>query len=249
VIRNVLAGGALVLSLALAGCGGEQQQQQPGAEAPAGGQQGAAGEAPGGDWTQVVTQTPEGGFKMGNPNAPVQLVEYASMTCPACANFAEQSRDELKDRYVRTGQVSFEFRNFVLNPLDLAATMLVRCQGAGPFFRLTEQLFAEQRQWAANITPEEGQRISQIQSVPQQLQALAQAAELDQFFRRRGMPEARVESCLADQQELERITQIASVAVNEHNVQGTPTFLLNGETMRVSDWPSVERELQQRLGR
>ena len=67
----------------------------------------------GGDWTKMVTQTPEGGFLMGNPQADVKLIEYGSMTCPHCAEFAEKDAPALIDKYVKSGRVSFEYRNFV----------------------------------------------------------------------------------------------------------------------------------------
>src|SRR3546814_16038437 len=101
----------------------------------------------GGDWTQFVSATPEGGFVMGNPDAPVKLVEYASMTCPHCAAFSREASETIKNEYVKSGQVSFEFRNFVLNGIDMAASLLTRCQGPGPYFQLTGQVFAEQDKW------------------------------------------------------------------------------------------------------
>ena len=94
----------------------------------------------GGDWTQVVTETAEGGYRMGNPNAPVKLVEYASITCPHCGEFAEAGADELENVYVRSGQVSWEYRPFMIFPSDPGLLMLLRCQGPTPFFRLIHQL-------------------------------------------------------------------------------------------------------------
>ena len=77
----------------------------------------------GGDWTKVVTQSPAGGFMMGNPNAAVKLVEYASMTCPHCAQFHNVTLPELKTKYIDTGKVRFIFREFPLDPLAAAETV------------------------------------------------------------------------------------------------------------------------------
>ena len=67
---------------------------------------------------------------MGNPNAEVKLVEFGSMTCPHCAEFDEQGGKPLIDNYVKNGQVSFEFRNFVRDPFDMTASLIARCGGA-----------------------------------------------------------------------------------------------------------------------
>ena len=61
------------------------------------------------DWTTVVAATPEGGFRMGNPNAPVKLVEFASLTCPHCQEFHEAGQPTIKDKYVATGKISYEY--------------------------------------------------------------------------------------------------------------------------------------------
>ena len=252
-MKAYLSGGSLALALLLAGCGDGAEENAAGNTA-AGGETAAPlqqVEAPNGDWTQVVTQTEEGGFLMGNPNAPVKLVEYASMTCPHCATFSQQGSEELKNKYVKSGQVSFEFRNFVLNPVDLAATMLVRCQGTGPYFRLTEQLFADQQGWTAgfqNIDEAESQRISALPR-EQQMAALSKAGGLDAFFRQRGVPEQKINSCLADQQAVQRLVEMNEVAVKEHNIQGTPSFLINGELVQTAaDWKSLEPQLKDAIG-
>ena len=71
------------------------------------------------DWTKTVTVTPDGGYRMGNPAAPVKLVEYGSLTCGACGRFAQEGVPQLVSKYVRTGRVSFEFRNYVRDPADI----------------------------------------------------------------------------------------------------------------------------------
>src|SRR5687768_7876747 len=93
-----------------------------------------------GDWSQTVTQTQEGGYLMGNPDAPVKLIEYASLTCPHCKSFAEEATASLRDTYVRSGQVSWEFRNFLLGAPDVALSMLSRCQPPAAFFRTIDQV-------------------------------------------------------------------------------------------------------------
>ena len=95
-------------------------------------------------WSEVVAKTPEGGTRMGNPDAPIKLVEYGSMTCSHCAQFSEQASAGLRDEFVSSGRVSYEFRNFVRDPIDLTVAMLARCGSPESFFPLTEQAFAYQ---------------------------------------------------------------------------------------------------------
>ena len=249
-MKALISGGSLALALLLAGCGEGGDAGNGTATSTANNQPLKQVEAPNGDWTQTVATTAEGGFVMGNPNAPVKLVEYASLTCPHCATFSGQATERLKNEYVKSGQVSYEFRNFVLNPIDLAATMLVRCQGTAPFFRLTEQLFEQQQQWTAgfsDIPPAEQQR---VQGLPreQQVAAMAKAGGLDQFFRQRGMPEQRINACLGDQQELQAIVQRNEAAINQYKVEVTPTFFINGEKLDGGTWADVEPQLREAIG-
>ena len=104
-----------------------------------------------GDWSTIVSQTPEGGFLMGNPNAKVKLVEYGSLTCPHCAEFEEKGGKALVDNYVKKGLVSFEFRNFVRDPYDITAALIARCGGPASFFGLTRAFYADQKDWIGKI--------------------------------------------------------------------------------------------------
>jgi len=250
-MKAFLGAASLSLALLLAGCGGES-----GDNAASNGTAAANNaplpqvEAPNGDWTQVVTKTADGGYVMGNPNAPVKLIEYASLTCPACKLFSDTASAELRDEYVKSGQVSWEFRNFVLNPIDLAAAMLVRCQPEGAFFGLVEQLYANQESWAGRFNEVPEAEMQRIQTLPreQQVAALAKAGQLDQFFRQRGMPENRINQCLSDPAHLQ-----ATVALNDvgqkNNVQGTPTFFINGEQVEgASQWDALEPKLREAIG-
>jgi protein-disulfide isomerase len=240
---------ALSLTLALAACGGGDAtnlSSATGQTVPL--TQIAAPNN--GDWTEVVSQTAEGGFRMGNPDAPVKLVEYASITCPHCGEFAEQGGPALRDQYVRSGQVSWEYRPYLLFPTDPGVFMLLRCQGAAPFFRLTEQLYADQRNWLGRLQALPAEQLQQIDALPPTARsaALVRAGGLDQFFRQRGMPEARMNSCLADEQNLQQLSQITQRATNEEGVTGTPTFFINGARQEAGNWAQLEPLLRTAIG-
>jgi protein-disulfide isomerase len=229
---------ALAAALALAGCGGGEGDLAAAANEGGPAQMERIAAPDGGDWSEIVEMTPEGGFRMGNPDAPAKLIEFASMTCPACARFSTEAAEPLRE-YVRTGRVSWEFRNFILNAPDAAASQLVRCQPPSAFFRLTDQLFETQQEWTQNVDEQEAQA---LQNVPedQRIPALARAMELDTFFRLRGMPEARFNECLADRAALERLAEMQQQAIQQFNVGGTPTFVVNGQTQQVNTWAELE---------
>lgn len=148
-------------------------------------------------------------MSLGEPGAPVTIVEYASMTCPHCANFHETTFPELKKRYIDTGKVRFIFREFPLDPLAAAAFMLARCAGkddSNRYFALVDTLFAQQDRWA-------------VQKPIPPLQAIAKQA---------GFTEASFEECLANQELLNNIEEVRQRAIDEFKVKSTPTFFING---------------------
>jgi protein-disulfide isomerase len=239
---------AAALALAIAGCGG----------ADSGGGNAAAEQnfkldqvaAPnGGDWSQVVSQTPQGGFLMGNPDAKVKLIEFGSMSCGACGAFSEIGMPPLVDKYVKSGQVSFEFRNFVRDGADMAAALLARCSGESAFFPLTDQLFAAQEEWLGNLqkmSPEQQQQLSALPPA-QSTAVLAEATGLVDFVRVRGIPASRAQACLADQGQVQRLVEMNQTAVREFQVPGTPAFVINNRLVQAGNWAQLEPALQQAL--
>ena len=199
------------------------------------------------DWTQVVEATPEGGFRVGNPNAEVKLVEFASLTCPHCADFHEKGMSTLLNTYVASGKVSYELRNFILNGPDYAATLLARCQGPATFYKLADAFFEQQKSWLepfAKLTEADQQR---LQALPadQQMVGLADAGGLDDFMRTRGMPRAKFQQCLTNQGDIAKLASIRNEAISKYNIPGTPAFVINGELVQdASTWEALEPKLK-----
>lgn len=232
------------LALMLAGCGEEGAVNNQSAAAPVELKQVPA---PNGDWTQMVSETPQGGFLMGNPQAPVKLIEWGSFTCPHCAEFAEKGVPALVSKYVKSGQVSFEFRNLVRDPVDLAAALLARCNGPAAFFPLTDQLFASQEEWFGKVQALSPQQQQQIGTSPQPAVGFAAAAGLDQFARVRGVPAAKAQACLADQAQIQRFVQQNQADSQQYEITGTPNFVINGEKVDAGDWAQLEPAIQAAL--
>ncbi len=248
-MRSVLTLGAAALALALAGCSGSGAGNNAATANSASPIPQIA--APNhGDWAETATLTDRGSYLLGNPNAPVKLVEYASITCPHCAEFTATGGTPLRERYVRSGQVSWEYRPYMIFPTDPGVFLLLHCLGPQPFFRTAEQLYADQPNWVGRIQamPDDQQR--QLQALPplQRSAAMVRAAGLDQFFRQRGLPEARMNACLADNAALEQLQQIGTRGNNEDGVTGTPTFIVNGQKLDTSDWPDLEARLRTAIG-
>ena len=241
-MRLSIGCGMAALALALTGCGdGGGNDAAANSAAPL-----TQIKAPNGDWTQTVAETPEGGFRMGNPDAPVKLVEYGSLTCGHCAEFSEEGSEPLRERYVKSGQLSWEFRPYLLFPSDPGVSMLLKCQGAGPFFRLTDQLYADQRNWASKLQQLSNAEQEQLQAMTPQQRAVAlvRATGIDQFFRQRGMPQSKIDACLADTSALQQLAALTDRG-NREGVTGTPTFFINGSIAEgASSWETLEPRLR-----
>ena len=204
-----------------------------------------------GDWSTVVSATPEGGFVMGNPNAKAKLIEYGSLTCPHCAEFEEKGGAALVDNYVKKGLVSYEFRNFVRDPYDITAALVARCGGAASFFGLTRAFYASQKDWVASIQAADPAKMQALegQSPQAQFKALADIAGFPAFAAMRGVPKAKTEACLADPAAATQLVSMNSDAVSNFNVAGTPTFIINGTTVEnVAVWELLEPKLKEALG-
>jgi protein-disulfide isomerase len=241
--RLIFAAAAAPLALALVACG-DKDADKPG---------GLSGEpiakvAPPASkaWTEVVAKTPEGGMRMGNPDAPIKLVEYGSMTCSHCAEFSEQASAGLRDEFVSSGRVSYEFRNFVRDPIDLTVAMLARCGSPESFFPLTEQAFAYQpammekaqkageATYTAALNQPEGKRY----------QALADLTGLTEFFAARGIAKDQAGMCLVNAAEAQSLAKHTQEQTEQYKIEGTPTFLVNGQSIGSMEWPELRTKLQ-----
>ncbi|HEX6375699.1 MAG TPA: thioredoxin domain-containing protein [Allosphingosinicella sp.] len=205
--------------------------------------------APAADWARTVVVTPEGGFRMGNPNAKVKLVEYGSLTCGHCAAFAQAGMAPLVATYVKTGKVSYEYRNFILNGLDVAATLVARCGGPGRFFPVADKLYATRDQWMGRASALSQAQKDQLSAAPesQRLVRYADAVGLTGLAAQQGIAPAQARRCLADQAALDRLGKMAEAA-GAQGVDGTPTFFLNGANIGVHTWATLEPILRESAG-
>lgn len=237
-MKSMLMAGAAAFAILLAGCDGGTGNQAAPVDNSALKQIPAPNN---GDWTQMVVKTAEGGFRMGNPEAPVKLVEYGSIGCHVCAEFEEAGAPPLRDTYVKSGQVSWEFRPYLLFPTDPGISMLLLCQDENSFFPAVEQLYKDQKNWMGKIQsmPEEQLKSLQTMTPRESAPVIVRAAGIDEFFRVRGMPSAKIDSCLADPAVIEKVAAIKKLG-DEQGVNGTPSFFVNGTFAGVGNWAGLE---------
>ena len=206
----------------------------------------------GGDWTMVVNAMPDGGFMMGNPNAKVKLLEIGSLTCPHCKAFDDEGVPTLVSKYVKSGQVSWEFRNYVRDPFDLAAVLVVRCNGPKTYFPLMRGIYNDQAIWVGKIQATSQEQLQKLSNLPpsQQFVQMASVAGLQDWAAARGVPQAKSNQCLANQSSVNQLVQMTSDAtVQFPDFQGTPTFAINGSQVKdAATWDKLEPELKKALG-
>jgi protein-disulfide isomerase len=148
---------------------------------------------------------------LGKDDAPITIVEYASMTCGHCANFHNTVFPVLKEKYIDTGKVRFIMREFPLDNLAAAASMLARCAGGEKTFPLISVLFARQEEWAF------------VRGDPR--------PELFKFAKQAGFTQESFDKCLADQKLLDEVTAVRTRGTDTFGVSSTPTFFINGKKL------------------
>lgn len=155
----------------------------------------------------LMAEPPLPDIWLGDPKAPVTIIEYASMTCGHCARFNTEVFPVLRSKFIDTGKVRFTLREFPLDPLAAAAAMLARCAG-DKREAVVELLFQQQKNWAFVNNPLEALRDTVKQT---------------------GMGPAAFEACLNDQAMFDKINQIRDTAAQKFGINATPTFFINGE--------------------
>ncbi|AVO46895.1 DsbA family protein [Phreatobacter cathodiphilus] len=183
------------------------------------------------DVAQLMQPGPLGDVWLGKADAPVTIVEYASLTCGHCASFHTGTLPELKKKYIETGKVRLVFREFALNQLDAAVYMLTRCAlnadgkaGEGVdqarYFALIDVFFQQQRTWAFGGNPLEA---------------------VTAITRQAGMTQAQFEACLNNQAILDALNATRERAASAFGVESTPTFFVNGKRV-LGAQPAAEFE-------
>lgn len=149
---------------------------------------------------------------LGNPDAPVEVIEYASYTCPHCATFHANQYQALKENYIDTGRIRFIYREVYFDRPGLWASMIARCNNTPEFFfAFSELLYTEQRNWLASGDPA---------TIVEELRRLAKTA---------GMDDAALDACLSDAAKAEALFTWYQENADRDGITGTPSFLIDGQ--------------------
>ncbi|WP_419913582.1 DsbA family protein [Hoeflea sp.] len=160
------------------------------------------------DMEEVMKPGPMEEMSLGDPDAPVKIVEYMSLTCPHCANFHNDTFKQIVTDYVDTGKVQFIVREFPFDPRATAAIMLARCAPDGKFFPMIDVLMQQQANWA---------------------RAEDAASALFNISKLAGFTQESFEACLTNQKLVDDVNAVRKKAAEEFGVNSTPTFLINGK--------------------
>lgn len=199
----------------------------------------------GSQWADTVTVSPEGGYVVGNPDAPLKLVEYASHTCSHCATFAKSGKPVLKDKYVPTGVVSFELREVFLNPFDVVIAGLAQCGAKEQMQPLSDQVWQNLESVFTGLQGNQ-QAVEAASQLPinQRFAAIAEATGLLEFFAARGLSADQGRACLSDAARIEALVKTVEANNAKDKITGTPTFFLNGKRLEGTTWEMIEPQLQ-----
>jgi protein-disulfide isomerase len=239
-----------VTALALASCNKKEQQ----GSAPAVNDTVKITQAnppPGGNWSDVVNAT-SAGFMMGNPNAKVKLVEIGSLSCPHCKAFESEGVPTLIEKYVKSGNVSWEFRPYVIHgPIDMAINLVLRCADLKSFFPMSQALYKDQDAWMAKVESAPQDQVNQIQNLPpnQAFVGMANLMGLQDWAAARGLPQAKSNQCLTDEKMIDHEVELVSDVSNQYpDFQGTPSFILNGTMLKdTASWQKLQPQLDEAL--
>jgi len=164
------------------------------------------------DVAMLMAAGPLPDIVVGSANAPNTIVEYASMTCPHCAQFQTEVFPQVKAKYIDTGKARYILREFPLDNLAAAAFMLARCSGNDRYYPMVDALFSTQESWA----------------VP----GVDAKDKLLQIARQAGMSKDEFDKCLTDKELFSKIVQVRQIANDKFQVDSTPTFFINGKRLK-----------------
>lgn len=176
---------------------------------------------------ELLVPGPLGDMTKGDPMAPVTVIEYASLTCNHCADFAANTLPKLEESYIETGKVYYILRDFPFDPIATAAFMLSHCAGPERYFGFVDVLFLQQTQWAFTQTPME---------------------DLKAIARQGGFSEERFDQCMKDERIFNHVRDVATRGAKTFGVRSTPTFFINGEKIEGAlPWAEFEPLIQKAL--
>lgn len=195
------------------------------------------------NWIGKVQTLPTGAHRIGNPQAKVRIVEYVSYTCSHCAAFEKEASGELAIGLIKGGKGSIEYRPYMRNIIDVAASLLVNC-GDGSKFALNHSIvLRSQKNWLANYEEAQSKRWAAIPDFAGRMRAVATDLRLYDQFEPRGYSRGDLDRCLADEAQSKKYALENQTAESLGAVNGTPSFLINDVPQDAHDWAGLRAAL------
>ncbi len=191
-------------------------------------------------WDAKLSRSATGNHLVGNPAAAVQLVEFISYTCGHCAHYALDSKAPLFTGPVRQGKVSVEMRPFFRNGIDVAATLLAQCGADSRFIGNHHAILAAQNVWLKEPTNPNSKDRWANPDFGLKMKYVAQDLGLYKLMLGRGYSPAQLDRCLANKALGDKLADQTKDASTRIGVQGTPSFLINGELQSVHEWADLK---------
>ena len=165
---------------------------------------------------------------LGNEDAPVVLIEYASFTCPHCRNFHEDSFLKLKKDYIEPGQVKYIFREVYFDKYGLWAAMVARCGGSKKYFGLIDLIFKKQDEWTTGDVDEV-------------------VAKLERIGKISGMSKAEIQNCMQNNTKARALVEKYRENALKDDIKSTPSFIINGKLYSNMDYDKLTEIIENNL--
>ena len=165
---------------------------------------------------------------IGDESAPIELIEYASYTCPHCARFHQDVYPKLKSEYIDTGKVKFVMREVYFDQFGLAAGLLARCGGDDRYYAMVDLLFKKQSEWAQG----DGEQVVQ---------------NLYRIGRQAGMENDQMQACLQDRELSTALVDDYRLKAGRDDINATPSFVIDGEKVANEGWDALKTLLETKL--
>ncbi|MGV6848457.1 MAG: DsbA family protein [Marinibacterium sp.] len=167
---------------------------------------------------------------MGAEDAPITMIEYASFTCPHCANFHGDTLKKIKADYIDTGKVRLIYREVYFDRFGLWASMVARCAGPDRFFGVADLIFSGLHDWAYQDSPQ------------------AIAGELKKIGRMAGLDDATLDACMQDRETAQALVSWYQENANKDDIRATPSFVIDGEKVSNQPYSDFKALFDSKLG-
>lgn len=191
------------------------------------------------NWLAQISETPSGSHVIGNPAAKLRLVEYVSYTCSHCADFEKEGTGELALGMIRPGKGSMEYRPFMRNLMDVAATLLVGCGEPARFPGNHAAVLRTQANWLTPVTVEQYRRWTAMPDFAARMRSIANDMKLYPIFEARGYSRVDLDRCLANEALAKTISEENKRASTLGSVKSTPSFLINDRLQDAGNWAAL----------